>query len=114
MLAYAVRVKPPRCSTAGSAKPAADTRPRLIPPQNPPTPAATESVAEFLARGGAIEHLDQGARGQPVMRPRRTGIRRSGRPSNCSGPPDARSATSVRFLGGVTLVEGFPRESNYG
>ena len=42
-------------------------RPREIPPTQPAAAAPAESVEDFLARGGQIEQLDEGARGQPIM-----------------------------------------------
>jgi hypothetical protein len=42
-------------------------RPREIPPRQPAPGGPTESVEDFLARGGQIEQLDDGARGQPIV-----------------------------------------------
>jgi hypothetical protein len=43
----------------------------MVAPNAVPLTAARESVEEFLARGGRVEHLVAGARAQPVLRTRR-------------------------------------------
>jgi hypothetical protein len=43
-------------------------RPREVPLKPAATSGPAESVEDFLARGGQVEHLDHGAGSQPVLR----------------------------------------------
>lgn len=83
----------------------------MVAPKDAPPTTARESVEEFLARGGRVEHLVAGARAQPVLRPMREWqkddwlITQTGNPAPPAVSDDCGSlADSVRTptLAGIT------------